>query len=53
MLPTAFTKGEAHRLEMFVSIERDRMRGYLMAQSTGPRPKFGLPFRVGARRVRR
>lgn len=50
MLPAAFTKGEAHRLEMFVSIERDRMRGYLMAQSTGPRPRFGLPFRVEARR---
>lgn len=53
MLPAGFTKGEAHRLEMFVSIKRDRMRGYLMAQSTGPRPKFGLPFRVEARRVRR
>lgn len=50
MLPAGFTKGEAHRLEMFVSIERDRMRGYLMAQSTGPRPRFGLPFRVEARR---
>lgn len=53
MLPGEFTKGEAHRLEMFVSFGRDRMRGYLMAQSTGKRPRFGLPFRVEARRVRR
>lgn len=52
MLPAGFTNGDPHRLEMFVSIERDRMRGYLMAQSTGPRPRFGLPFRVEARRGR-
>lgn len=51
MLPATALGDEPHRLEMFVRIEGVRLRGYVMAQSTGERPRFGLPFRVVGKRM--